>query len=142
MHLDAAKVRALLPHGPPVLCVDEAPEVEPGVRATCIWRVPTDAFWVEAHFPGQPMLPGAWLLEALAQACALVYLTMPDAVGLPVLVGSDRMRFRKAVLPGEVVTLSAQVTRTGRLWAFDVEAHVAGERVADGAVLAALSSGL
>ena len=137
--LDAAAVRDLLPHAPPFLFVDTVSELIPGERVTAAWAVPEQAFWTDAHFPGQPVLPGVLLAEALAQAAALVYLSQDDAEGLPVLVGADGLRFRAAVAPGDALTLRATTTHTRRLWRFDVVALRGETVVADGTLIASLA---
>lgn len=133
--LNAQEVRDLLPHGDAFVHVDEVVRLVPGVSCHARRRVPEVASWTAHHFPGQPVLPGVYLLESLAQTAALVGLARrPDA--LPALVGADRMRWRSSVHPGDLVDLHAQVVSTRRLWRFVVRAQVGEDVVADGELLA------
>jgi 3-hydroxyacyl-[acyl-carrier-protein] dehydratase len=136
--LDRAAIEALLPHRAPFLFLDRVESLEPGVRAVGWREVPRDEFWVGAHFPGTPVLPGVLLAEALAQLAAVLAISaQPEFGGRPVyLVGFDKLRFRRPVRPGDAVRLEVSVVEAGRLWAFDGLAMVNGEKVADGRFLA------
>jgi 3-hydroxyacyl-[acyl-carrier-protein] dehydratase len=134
--LTADEVAALLPHAPPLRLVDDAPELVAGERVRARWLVPLESFWTAAHFPGRPVLPGVLLIEALAQACALVWRSQPGAVGLPALVGVDGVRLRAPVRPGDEVALEAIAVERRRLWRFAVKATVGDRVVAEGTLLA------
>lgn len=139
--MDRAFVESLLPHRDPVLFVDRVVEIEPGVRAVAVHEVRADAFWCAGHFPGEPIMPGVLVAEALAQTAALVHLAAhPEDRGRPVyLVGMDKLRFRRPVRPGD--TLKLEVRKTGerrRMATFEAEATVDGQRVANGTFLATL----
>jgi 3-hydroxyacyl-[acyl-carrier-protein] dehydratase len=133
---------ARLPHRPPWVLVDEIVQVEPGSSIVCRKTVRGDEDWVPAHFPGQPIMPGVLVVEALAQAAALLYLAdHPEATGMPVyLVGMDKWRFRRMVRPGDVIELRARSIPGRRgFWTFEAEATVDGHRVASGSFLATRS---
>mgnify|MGYP005613878481 CR=1 FL=1 len=102
----------VLPHRPPFLLVDELVSVEPGERATARWTPSAEMAIFEGHFPGRPTLPGVLMVEALAQtgACA-VLLDERYAGKLPLFGGVDGVRFRRQVLPGEVLDLEVEMTR-------------------------------
>ena len=102
----------VLPHRPPFLLVDELVSVEPGARAAARWAPAADMAIFEGHFPGRPTLPGVLMVEALAQtgACA-VLLDERYAGKLPLFGGVDGVRFRRPVLPGEVLDLEVEMTR-------------------------------
>lgn len=134
--LDRAAVRARLPQADPFVLIDDAPEVVPGVRVWARYRVPDQTFWTDAHFPGEPVMPGALLLETMAQACSLAWLTLPDADGLPMLVGADALRFRAPARPGAALDVRVEVTSTRRLWRFRVEVSEGERRIADGELIA------
>lgn len=134
--LDGGAVRALLPQVDPFVLIDDAPEVVPGVRVWARYRVPDRTFWTDAHFPGEPVMPGALLLETMAQACSLAWLTLPDADGLPALVGSDALRFRAPVRPGDLLDVRVEVLERRRLWRFRVVVTEGVRKVADGELLA------
>jgi 3-hydroxyacyl-[acyl-carrier-protein] dehydratase len=139
--MDREQIMALLPHRPPMLMVDRIVEIEPGHRAVGEHDVTAAAFWCQGHFPGDPVMPGVLIAEALAQVAALVHLAAhPDAGGSTVLLaGMDKLRFRKPVRPGDVLRLEVEAVNARRgIYQFDAVAHVDGKRVANGRFLAAV----
>jgi 3-hydroxyacyl-[acyl-carrier-protein] dehydratase len=138
--LSAEQVRAILPHRGPMLLIDEVVALEPGVAAVAVHRVRADAFWVEGHFPTEPIMPGVLIAEAMAQTAALAVLSAdPASIGAVYLVGYDKLRFRRPVRPGDTLRLVARHDETRRRIAtFTVEAFVGDDRGASGAVLATL----
>ncbi len=120
----------LLPHQPPFLFIDEVLSCDDtSVRARRRFRPDEDFF--RGHFPGRPLVPGVLLIEALAQTFAYLALSRaPDA--LVYLTGVDRARFRRPVLPDQVVEFYVQLTgvRLG-LMSGKGEARVDGTKVAD-----------
>lgn len=142
--MDRARIEELLPHRDPMLFVDRVVEIEPGVRAVAVHDVRPDAFWCVGHFPGEPIMPGVLIAEALAQTAALVHLAEhPDDRGRPVyLVGMDKLRFRRPVRPGDTLRLEVRkVSERRRMATFEAEATVDGQRVANGSFLATLPAG-
>lgn len=106
---DASEV---LPHRPPFLLVTEVTDVTPGRSAKGTWHLRFDEPFFAGHFPGRPTLPGVLMVEALAQLGAVA--TLLDeryAAKLPLFGGIDRARFRRQVLPGEVLDLEVELTR-------------------------------
>lgn len=102
----------LLPHRPPFLFVDEVLSLEPGVSARARWHVDPAAHFFAGHFPGNPILPGVIIVEALAQTGALAALAEPDAAGkLALFAGIEGARFRRVVRPGEELVLETRLTR-------------------------------
>jgi len=136
--LSPERVRALLPHRGPMLLIDTVIELVPGERAVAEHRVEPDAFWVAGHFPAEPIMPGVLIAEAMAQAAALAALSALEPGAAAVyLVGYDKLRFRRPVRPGDVLTLRAEHRETRRkLATFQVEASVGEDRVASGTLLA------
>ncbi len=104
---DLPKPIDVLPHRDPFLLVSEITELVPGERAAGRWRLTGDeAFWA-GHFPGRPTLPGVLMVESLAQLGAIALLTDDRFAGkLPLFGGIDKARFRRQVVPGEVLELS------------------------------------
>lgn len=136
--LNADQVREILPHRGPMLLIDEVVELDPGSRAVALHSVSPSAFWVEGHFPQEPVMPGVLIAEAMAQAAAIAFLSAgPGAGGQVYLVGYDKLRLRKPVRPGDLLRLHAthQDTRR-RLATFSVEAFVGEGRVASGTLMA------
>lgn len=141
--MDRAEIERLLPHREPFLMVDRLVELEPGVRAVGIKDVRADEDWCRGHFPGNPILPGVLIAEALAQVAALVHIAAEpeeDRAGaLAYLVGFDKMRFRRPVRPGDALRLEVEATgRKRAIYVFSGLATVDGERVANGSFMAAV----
>lgn len=138
--LSAEQVRDILPHRAPMLLVDEVIELEPGVSAVAVHQVRADAFWVQGHFPAEPIMPGVLIAEAMAQTAAIAALSAdPERRGAAYLVGYDKLRFRRPVRPGDTLRLVARHDETRRrLATFTVDAFVGDDRVASGVLLATL----
>lgn len=119
----------LLPHRPPFLFVDEVLALEPGVSARARWYVDPEAPFFAGHFPGNPILPGVIIVEALAQTGALAALAEPDSAGkLALFAGIEGARFRRVVRPGEELIFETRLTRRrGPLGAGEGTATVDGE---------------
>lgn len=141
--LEAADIAGILPHRPPLLLVDRVLETEPGVSLRAQKIVTASEPWVAAHFPppGRPVMPGVLILEALAQASALlVHATEPFPPTAPMaLLGVDRARFHRPVVPGETLELVAEVAaRRGGVWRFRTRALVDGQLAAEATLLASI----
>jgi 3-hydroxyacyl-[acyl-carrier-protein] dehydratase len=143
--LDVEAIQRLLPHRPPFLLVDRVVALEPGVRLVA-WKSVTmnEPFFV-GHFPGKPVMPGVLILEALAQACALLALKSmgPDEDvndKITYLMGIDGARFRRPVVPGDRLELHVEVTkRKASVWRQKGTAKVDGQPVAEAEFLAMLA---
>lgn len=102
----------VLPHRPPFLFVDEITALEPGRSAAGLWRLTGDEWFFPGHFPGRPTLPGVLMCEAIAQLGAVAVLTSADHAGrLPLFGGLDGARFRRQVVPGDVLILEVELGR-------------------------------
>jgi len=102
----------VLPHRPPFLLVDEVVELEPGKRATGRWHLRGDEAFFAGHFPARPTLPRGPLVESLAPLGGIAVLSDERFAGrLPLFGGIDKARFRRQVVPGEVLDLEVTLGR-------------------------------
>ncbi len=127
------QILEILPHRPPFLFVDRILECEPGLRAVGEKCVAANEPFLAGHFPGRPIMPGVLIVEALAQVGAVALLSLPDYRGkLALFGGVDEVRFRRPVVPGDVLRLEVEITRRmGRLGKGRGRATVGGERACE-----------
>jgi 3-hydroxyacyl-[acyl-carrier-protein] dehydratase len=101
-----------LAHRAPFLLLDRVTDVVAGHSATATWSLRGDEWFFPGHFPGRPITPGVLLLESIAQCGAVAVLADERYTGkLPLFGGVENARFRRAVLPGDTVTLHCVMTR-------------------------------
>jgi 3-hydroxyacyl-[acyl-carrier-protein] dehydratase len=145
--IEAKEIMRILPHAFPFLLVDRILEVEPGKRIVGIKNVTYNEPFFPGHFPGQPIMPGVLVVEAMAQTAGiLVFKSMPEGVQEKVeehrkrpvfFLGIDNARFRKQVIPGDQLRFEIEVTRQRQLiWGFKGKALVDGKLVAEADLLA------
>jgi 3-hydroxyacyl-[acyl-carrier-protein] dehydratase len=140
--VDVRRIFEMLPHRYPFLLVDRVIAFEPGKRLTAIKNVTFNEPYFQGHFPGNPVMPGVLILEALAQASGiLVQLSAPsdpESNPLYYLVKIDKARFSKIVRPGDQLVLEVEQKRmVMRMGQFICQAKVDGEVVASAEVLCA-----
>ena len=138
--MDKAAIEAVLPHRDPMLLIDEVLELEPGVRVLARKTV-TDAD-CEGHFPGNPIMPGVKMVEALAQCGAVAVLSQPENRGkLALFAGIDDVRFKRIVRPGETLLLECQIeTVRGPVGKGRVKATVDGQLAVRGSLTFAVGA--
>lgn len=108
--LENIDIQKILPHRYPFLLVDRVTELEDGKRAVGIKNVTVNEPFFQGHFPQNPIMPGVLIVEALAQVGAVMLLSMPENRGkLGVFTGIDAMKFRRRVIPGDTLTLEAEL---------------------------------
>ena len=140
MTLEAKDIQAILPHRYPFLLVDRIVEVQAGVRAVGIKNVTVNEPFFQGHFPGNPIMPGVLIVEALAQVGAVAVLSLPENKGkLGLFAGIDGFRFRRPVVPGDTLRLEVTLTKVrGPIGKGAGRAEVNGQVVAEGELLFAL----
>jgi 3-hydroxyacyl-[acyl-carrier-protein] dehydratase len=110
--LDVQAIMDIIPHRPPFLLVDRILEMESGKKAVGEKCVTIGEPFFLGHFPGFPVMPGVLIVEALAQVGAVSILSMPEMVGKVGLFGGiENARFRRQVVPGDVLRLEVTITK-------------------------------
>lgn len=140
--MDIQQIKEYLPHRYPFLLVDRVLECEPGKRLLAIKNVTYNEPCFLGHFPDLPIFPGVLIIEALAQTTGLLAgESAPDVLGKGrtyYLVGLDKVRFKRPVVPGDQLRLEATYLRHKRnIWAFSCKAEVDGEFVASAEIMCA-----
>nr|WP_092074365.1 3-hydroxyacyl-ACP dehydratase FabZ [Dendrosporobacter quercicolus]NSL49128.1 3-hydroxyacyl-ACP dehydratase FabZ [Dendrosporobacter quercicolus DSM 1736] len=138
--LSATEIQKIIPHRYPMLLVDRILELEPMKRAVGIKNVTITEPFFQGHFPGQPVMPGVLILEAMAQVGAVATLYPAENRGKVALFASiDRVKFRKPVVPGDQLRMVAELIKIrggmGKLWC---EAFVDDQLVAEGELMFAM----
>ena len=138
--MDIQEILKLLPQRYPVLMLDRVKECEPGKRIVALKNVSANEPHFQGHFPGRPIMPGVLILEAMAQAAGvLVFSAEPPGDrdrSVYYYVGIDNARFKKPVVPGDVLELEVKLERSLRgIGKFSCVARVGGAVVADAVIL-------
>ena len=108
----AQEIMDNIPHRYPFLLIDTIEELEPGTRALGRKCVSVNEPFFQGHFPGNPVMPGVLIIEALAQVGAVAMLSQPDFQGRTAyFAGIDKARFRRKVVPGDVLLLETEIIK-------------------------------
>ena len=134
--IDRKKIESLLPHREPMLLIDKLINIVHLKSATAIVNVRKESFFVQGHFPGQPVMPGVFIVEAFGQAAAALtaYGVDPKEYEnkLVYLMSVEKARFRSPVLPDCELHLDIEALRShGRVWKYKGLAKVNGKTMAD-----------
>ena len=140
MEMNINDVKNFLPHRYPLLLIDRVLDFTTGKNLTAIKNVSFNEPHFTGHFPDQPIMPGVLIIEALAQATGI--LAFKSEVGKPLtgqiymLVGVDKVRFKKSVEPGDQLKLYAEVVKVRRgIWKFDCKATVEEQLVTSAEII-------
>ena len=136
MNLSKSEIINLLPHREPMLLIDELRDIKKLHSAIAIMNVKRDAFYVQGHFPDQPVMPGVLIVEAFGQAAAALTAHGIDKKTyenkLVFLMSVEKARFRNPVIPDCKLELHIQAIRShGRVWKYKGDAFVDGKKMAD-----------
>ncbi len=136
MNLTKSQIIDLLPHREPMLLIDELRDIKKLHSATAIMHVKKDGFYVQGHFPGQPVMPGVLIVEAFGQAAAALTAHGIDKETydnkLVFLMSVEKARFRNPVIPDCKLELNIEAIRShGKVWKYKGEAFVEGKKMAD-----------
>ena len=136
MNLNKDQIKELLPHREPMLLIDELINIVDLKSATAIVNVKKDSFFVQGHFPGQPVMPGVLIVEAFGQAAAALTADGIDKETyenkLVYLMGVEKAKFRNPVIPDCQLLLDIEAVRShGRVWKYKGEAKVNGQKMAE-----------
>jgi 3-hydroxyacyl-[acyl-carrier-protein] dehydratase len=138
--MDIYQVLKLLPQRYPVLMIDKVKECDPGKRIVAIKNVSANEPHFQGHFPGRPIMPGVLILEAMAQAAGVLVFSAegasPPSDSVYYYVGIDNARFKKPVVPGDVLELEVVIERSLRgIGKFRCVARVGATVVAEATIL-------
>ncbi len=137
--MDISEIMAMLPHRYPFLMIDRVIELLPGQRVVALKNVTINEPHFSGHFPGQPVMPGVLVVEAIAQACGVMAMSAnPSFRERPLfLLGLDGIRFRSPIVPGDQLRITVvKVSERRGIWFFDADVTVEGKTVVEGRVMA------
>ena len=135
-NLTKKEILELLPHREPMLLIDELYDIKKLFSATALVNVKKNSFFVQGHFPGEPVMPGVLIVEAFGQAAAALTAAGIDKSTydnkLVFLMTIEKARFRNPVIPDCKLELNIEAIRShGRVWKYKGEAYVDGKKMAD-----------
>jgi beta-hydroxyacyl-ACP dehydratase FabZ len=140
--LELEEILRILPHRYPFLLVDRILSLEPWKRIVGVKNVTINEPFFQGHFPGRPIMPGVLIIEAMAQVGGiLALLSIPENLGNPsiFLMGVDKVRFRKPVVPGDQLRLELTTLRSGKkFWKMQGQAFVNQTMVTEAELMAAV----
>ncbi|HEX4985146.1 MAG TPA: 3-hydroxyacyl-ACP dehydratase FabZ [Burkholderiales bacterium] len=138
--MEIQEIMERLPHRYPMLLIDRVLSVEPGKEVVALKNVSVNEPFFAGHFPHYPVMPGVLIVEAMAQAAAVLafktFKLESNSRSVYYFVGIDEARFKKPVVPGDQLVLKVQLTRAIRnIWKFAAQARVADTLVSEAQLL-------
>ena len=142
MNINKDDIKRYLPHREPFLFIDEVVDIKDNEIIHAKKIISEDEYFLEGHFPGNPIFPGVIIIEALGQASGILGSTTmnktPEEGSIYVLAGVDKVRFRRRVRPGDTIDLFSKVVSEKRgIWKFDCRAELDNEIVCTATILCA-----
>lgn len=135
--LEIEDIKELIPHRYPFLLVDRVTELVPGERVVALKCVTANEPFFQGHFPEYPVMPGVLILEALAQAGAVMMLHGSETAQIPFFAGIDGAKFRRPVVPGDQLRLELEVLQQRRgSCRMQAKAYVGEEMAAEAEIFA------
>lgn len=144
--MDIIEIQQYLPHRYPFLLVDRVLECEPGKQIVAIKNVTFNEPFFAGHFPKLPIMPGVLIIEAMAQAAAILAFKtanrLPSDDALVYFLGIDEARFKRPVTPGDQLKFTARIERNIKgVWKFAAEATVDGKLAAEARMMCTMREG-
>jgi 3-hydroxyacyl-[acyl-carrier-protein] dehydratase len=140
MVLDRAGIEAVIPHRDPFVLIDSVEAMRPGHTVSATKFVDPAEAYFQGHFPGNPVMPGVMIVEAIAQAGAVCMLSTPEFAGCTAyFAGIDKVRFKRKVVPGDTLTIHVEIGRMrGRIGFGHGKAFVGDELACQADILFAI----
>ncbi len=130
--MNVNEIMKLLPHRYPFLLVDRIADLEPGVSARGVKNVTINEPFFQGHFPGQPIMPGVLIIEAMAQVAGVMAFRSGVEGKIVYFMSIDNAKFRRPVVPGDQVIMDLKVVKQrGNVWKFSGTASVDGKLVSE-----------
>ena len=138
--LDVNEIKEIIPHRYPFLLLDKVTELDPGTGAEGYKNVTINEPFFQGHFPQEPVMPGALIVEAMAQLGAVAILSKDEFKGKTAyFAGIDKVRFKQKVLPGDVLHLKVEIIKMKKnIGIGKASATVEGKKVCEGELLFAI----
>lgn len=108
--LNKQQIKEIIPHRDPMLLVDEVEEIIPGESITAMFYVDPEREIFKGHFPGEPVLPGVYTVECMAQSADILLLSMERYKGtIPLFIGINNVKFLKKICPDDTIKIKARI---------------------------------
>ena len=142
MQIKKEDIKKYLPHREPFLFIDEVVSIKDDSQIHCKKLIIEEEYFLQGHFPNNPIFPGVIIIEALGQASGILGFSLmnktPEEGSIYVLAGVDKVRFRKRVRPGDNIDLYSKVVSEKRgIWKFDCKAELNSELICSATILCA-----